>query len=69
MMTREQIERIALSCGVKVSYTEAGKGGFIIDAANNKYETLTDLMMNYLGAADKSENKYFAFDENTFLAA
>lgn len=69
MMTREQIERIALNCGVKVSYTEAGKGGFIIDTTNSKYETLTDFMMNYLGVADKNKNKYFAFDENTFLAA
>ena len=31
MMTREQIERIAESCGVEVSYTEVGKGGFIVD--------------------------------------
>lgn len=32
MMTREQIERIAEKCGVEVSYTEPGKGGFIIDS-------------------------------------
>lgn len=69
MMTSEQIERIALNCGVKVSYTEAGKGGFIIDTTNSKYETLTDIMMDYFGETDKSKNRYFAFDENMFLAA
>ncbi len=29
-MTREQIERIAANCDVEVSYTEPGKGGFIV---------------------------------------
>ena len=37
MMTREQIERIAEKCGVQVSYTELGRGGFIIDYSEIVY--------------------------------
>ncbi len=32
MITKEQIERIASNCDVEVSYTEPGKGGFIVDS-------------------------------------
>lgn len=48
MMTREQIERIAANCGVVVSYAETGKGGFIVDSTNIKYESLTDIVMDFL---------------------
>lgn len=29
MLTKDKIENIATNCGVKVSYTEPGNGGFI----------------------------------------
>lgn len=45
MMTREQIERIAANCGVEVSYTEPGKGGFIIDSSKTIYESVNDIFM------------------------
>lgn len=69
MITREQIERIAANCGVEVSYVEAGKGGFIIDVTNIKYESLTDIVMEYFGASNGNRKKYSIFDENMFFAA
>ena len=69
MMTREQIERIAANCGVVVSYVEAGKGGFIVDSTNIKYESLTDIVMDFFGTSNVNRKKYSIFDENMFLAA
>lgn len=43
MMTKEEIERIAENCGVKVSYTDPGKGGFIIDASEKVYTSISDI--------------------------
>ena len=45
MMTREQIERIAEKCGVQVSYTESGRGGFIIDSSGSVYKSVNDIFM------------------------
>lgn len=53
-MTREQIEKIATDCGVEVSYTEQGKGGFIIDSSKEKHESVTDVVINFFND-DKSE--------------
>lgn len=69
MMTREQIERIAANCGVVVSYVEAGKGGFIVDSTNIKYESLTDIVMDSFDTSNGNRKKYSIFDENMFLAA
>lgn len=69
MMTREQIERIAADCGVVVSYVEAGKGGFIVDSTNIKYESLTDIVMDYFDTSNGNRKRYSIFDENMFLAA
>lgn len=49
MMTREQIERIAEKCGIEVSYTELGKGGFIIDPSKEIYKSVNDIFMNNFG--------------------
>ena len=67
-MTKEQIERIAANCGVVVSYAEVGKGGFIVDSTNIKYESLTDIVMDYFGTSNENRKKYSIFDENMFLA-
>lgn len=46
MITREQLERIANNCDVKVSYSKPGDGGFIIDSSGIKYKSMTDEFMN-----------------------
>lgn len=69
MMTREQIERIAKNCGVMVSYAGEGNGGFIIDSTNIKYESLTDIVLDYFSTSSLNKKKYPIFDENMFLAA
>lgn len=43
MITKEEIERIAEICGVGVSYTDPGKGGFIIDASGKVYTSMSDI--------------------------
>ncbi|MFR7913726.1 hypothetical protein [Eubacterium ramulus] len=45
MITREQLERIANNCGVKVSYSKPGDGGFIIESSGIKYKSMTDEFM------------------------
>ena len=45
MITREQLERIANNCGVKVSYSKPGDGGFIVDSSGIKYKSMTDEFM------------------------
>lgn len=69
MMTREQIERIAADCGVEVSYTEAGKGGFIIDSSNIVYESLNDIFAGFFGMSNGNRKKYFIDDETVLFAA
>ena len=69
MITREQIEKIAAQCGVKVSYVEKGKGGFIIDSTNVKYNSVTENIMEQFGVQNKNKQKYSISDENIFFAA
>lgn len=69
MMTREQIERIAESCGVEVSYTEVGKGGFIVDSSDVVYESLNDIFMGFFGVHDSNRKKYSIDDETALFAA
>ena len=59
MMTREQIERIAEKWGVQVSYTESGRGGFIIDSSG---------MKNFSNPS-YNQKTYLIDDEIAFLAA
>ena len=60
MMTREQIEIIAEKCGVEVSYTEPGKGGFIIDS--------NDFLIKYFDTPYCNQKRYIIDDEIAFLA-
>ena len=69
MMTREQLEKIAADCGVKVSYAESGKGGFILDSTGMKYESLSDVVMECYELSNKNKKRYSVSDENIFLAA
>ena len=69
MMTQEQIEKIAESCGVIVSYGDAGRGGFIVDETKTVYKSLNDLFMESFIIESRSRKMYYPFDENTFLAA
>ncbi len=69
MMTKAQIEKIAATCGIEVSYAEPGKGGFIIDSSNVKFESLTDIVMDYFGMSNGNRRKYSILDETVFLAA
>lgn len=68
MMTREQIERIAESCGVKVSYTEPGKGGFIVDSSKVAYESVNDIFMEFFGIPESSRRVY-SIEESALFAA
>ena len=45
MITKEQLERIANNCDVKVSYSKPDDGGFIIDSSGIKYKSMTDEFM------------------------
>lgn len=67
-MTREQIERIAESCGVKVSYTEPGKGGFIVDSSKVAYESVNDIFMEFFGIPESSRRVY-SIEESALFAA
>lgn len=69
MMTREQIERIAEKCGVEVSYTESGKGGFIIDSSEVVYKSVNDIFMKHFGTPYYNQKTYIIDDEIVFLAA
>ena len=44
LMTKEQIEKIAKKCGVEVSYTEHGKGGFILDSSEAICEPVNGML-------------------------
>lgn len=68
MMTREQIESIAKNCGVDVSYTEDGKGGFIIDSSNEVYKSVTNIFKEFFGLLDR-DSKVYGVDESVLLAA
>lgn len=67
-MTREQIERIAANCGVEVSYTEPGKGGFIVDSSKVAYESVNDIFMAFFGTQESSRRTY-SIDESALFAA
>ncbi len=42
MITNEQIELIAKSYGIGVSYREPGNGGFVLDESGVVYKSITD---------------------------
>lgn len=67
-MTREQIERIAENCGVEVSYTEPGKGGFILDSSKVVYESVNDIFMAFFGMPE-SGRRIYSIDESVLFAA
>ena len=69
MMTREQIERIAEKCGVQVSYTESGRGGFIIDSSGSVYKSVNDIFMKNFSNPSYNQETYLIDDEIAFLAA
>lgn len=69
MMTREQIERIAEKCGVQVSYTESGRGGFIIDYSGSVYKSVNDIFMKNFSNPSYNQKTYLIDDEIAFLAA
>ena len=69
MMTREQIERIAEKCGVQVSYTESGRGGFIIDSSGSVYKSVNDIFMKNVSDPSYNQKTYLIDDEIAFLAA
>ena len=69
MMTREQIERIAEKCGVQVSYTESGRGGFIIDSSGSVYKSVHDIFMKNFSNPSYNQKTYLIDDEIAFLAA
>ena len=69
MMTREQIERIAEKCGVQVSYTESGRGGFIIDSSGSVYKSVNDIFMKNFSNPSYNQKTYLIDDEIDFLAA
>ncbi len=69
MMTREQIERIAEKCGVQVSYTESGRGGFIIDSSGSVYKSVNDIFMKNFSNPSYNQKTYLSDDEIAFLAA
>lgn len=68
-MTREQIERIAEKCGVQVSYTESGRGGFIIDSSGSVYKSVNDIFMKNFSNPSYNQKTYLIDDEIAFLAA
>ena len=68
MMTRVQVERIAASCGVEVSYTEPGKGGFIVDSSKVAYESVSDIFMGIFGKPE-SGRRIYSIDESVLFAA
>lgn len=67
-MTREQLERIAENCGVGVSYTEPGKGGFIIDSSKKVYTSVNDIFMSFFGTTE-SARKVYSIDWAALFAA
>ncbi len=69
MMTREQIERIAEKCGVQVSYTESGRGGFIIDSSGSVYKSVNDIFMKNFSNPSYNQKTYLIDDGIAFLAA
>ena len=69
MKTREQIERIAEKCGVQVSYTESGRGGFIIDSSGSVYKSVNDIFMKNFSNPSYNQKTYLIDDEIAFLAA
>lgn len=69
MMTREQIERIAEKCGVQISYTESGRGGFIIDSSGSVYKSVNDIFMKNFSNPSYNQKTYLIDDEIAFLAA
>lgn len=69
MMTREQIERIAEKCGVQVSYTESGRGGFIIDSSGSVYKSVNDIFIKNFSNPSYNQKTYLIDDEIAFLAA
>lgn len=69
MMTREQIERIAGKCGVEVSYTESGKGGFIVNSSGIVYKSVNDIFMENFSNPSYNQKTYLIDDEMAFLAA
>lgn len=54
-MIKEQIERIAKNCGVKISYMEEGKGGFIVDSSGIVYDSCNDIFMELFNEHNESE--------------
>ena len=69
MITREQLERIANNCGVKVSYSKPGDGGFIIDSSGIKYKSMTDEFMSNFDHTNDLQNGYNVNDESINYAA
>lgn len=55
MITKEQLERIANNCDVKVSYSKPDDGGFIIDSSGIKYKSMTD---EFMKAFERTKWKY-----------
>lgn len=56
MITREDIEGIALDCGVNVSHAEKGKGGFILDSPSIKYQSLSHIVKQKFDDEYPNEN-------------
>ena len=55
--TKKLVERIAEKCGVQVSYTESGRGGFIIDSSGSVYKSVNDIFMkNIYDTKEKSDS-------------
>lgn len=67
MMTREQIERIAENCGVGVSYTDPGKGGFVINSSKIAYESVNDIFMRLFETTERTCKRY-SINEAVLLA-
>lgn len=65
MFTKEQIENIATNCGVKVSYTKPGNGGFIIDQSKDcaeeeiiKNEEIISIVKKYPFFEEREDGLY-----------
>ena len=50
------------------SYTEPGKGGFIVDSSKVAYESVNDIFMEFFGIPESSRRIY-SIDESALLAA
>lgn len=68
MMTKEQIERIAANCGVEVSYTTPGNGGFIVDSSEVAYKSVSDIFIGLFGISE-SVRRIYSIDESVLWAA